>query len=49
MEGMKKDNQRLLDLLNLREKEISDLKGEVEKAAEDARILEERMHRNAQL
>lgn len=33
----------------MREKEISDLKGEVEKAAEDARIIEERMHRTAQL
>ncbi len=38
IEGMKKDNQRLLDLLSLRDQEISDLKAKLERKMEVGQI-----------
>ena len=49
IDGMKKDNQRLLDLLSLRDQEISDIKAQLERRMEEAHIDEERLSRTAQL
>lgn len=40
LDGMKKDNQRLLDLLSLRDQEISDIKAKLERRMEEAHIDE---------
>ena len=46
---MKKDNQRLLDLLSLRDQEVSEIKAQLERRMEEAHIDEERLTRTAQL